>query len=305
MSRNSDALRGSCPAERESTQAPHAPIVKWAGGKSRLLPELLSRLPARWNRYFEPFAGGAALFFALAPQRAVLGDANRDLMDVYRAVATNCSAVIRHLRIHAKLHSAAYFYETRSLWNTQRSIWTLWKRAAAFVYLNKTCFNGLWRVNRSGEFNVPMGRYVDPPICVPEALRAVHSLLARAELRSADYRETVCGARPGDFVYFDPPYSPTSSTANFTSYTTGAFTDDDQRELADTARRLASRGCHVLVSNSDTPLVHELYQGFRVSRIRCPRSINSETSRRGDVVELVIESTGRANAGCSASTRRR
>jgi DNA adenine methylase len=285
-------------------RAPRAPILKWAGGKSRLLPELLSRLPARWDRYFEPFAGGAALFFALAPQRAVLGDANQDLMDVYRAVGANCSAVIRGLRSHQKLHSATYFYETRALWNTQRSKWTLPKRAAAFVYLNKTCFNGLWRVNRAGEFNVPMGRYADPPICVPEALRAVHSVLARAELHSADYRETIRDARPGDLVYLDPPYYPTSSTANFTSYTLGAFTDENQRELADIARRLASRGCHVMVSNSDTPFIHDLYQGFRVSRVRCPRSINSATSRRGEVNELIIESANRTSARSSAPTRR-
>ncbi len=297
--------RGNRPTERGGATDSHCvPVLKWAGGKTRLLPDLLSRLPARWARYYEPFAGGAALFFALAPQRAVLGDANEDLMDVYRALAASSDAVVRGLRFHERFHSGKYFYETRSLWNTQRSKWPLSKRAAAFVYLNKTCFNGLWRVNRAGDFNVPMGRYADPPICVPEALRAVHDVLVRAELRSGDYRDTVCDARRGDLVYFDPPYYPASRTAKFTSYTRGMFTMENQRELADTARRLASRGCHVVVSNSDTPLIHELYKGFHVSRVRCPRSINGTTSRRGDVDELIIESADRANADSSAWTCR-
>jgi len=274
------------------------PVLKWAGGKTRLLPELRSRLPARWGRYYEPFAGGAALFFALAPRRGVLGDANPDLIDVYRALAASSAAVIRGLRRHEARHSEKHFYETRSLWNTQRSKWTLSKRAAAFVYLNKTCFKGLWRVNRAGEFNVPMGRYADPPICVPDALRAVQDVLASAELRPGDYRDTVCDARRGDLVYFDPPYYPASPTAKFTSYTPGTFTEHNQRDLADTARRLASRGCHVLVSNSDTPFIRELYVDFQITRVACNRSINSATSGRGAVNELII-----ASGECLGRTR--
>jgi DNA adenine methylase len=262
--------------------------VKWVGGKTNLVPELLARAPTKFGRYFEPFAGGAALFFALRPERAQLADVNADLMDVYRAVAGDTAAVIRGLRQHAREHSSDHFYATRSSWNARRSTWTLTRRAAAFIYLNKTCFNGLWRVNRAGNFNVPMGRYTDPPICVPDALHAASEALGRAELRTGDFRETVRDAKRGDFVYFDPPYHRVSSTANFTSYTAETFGRDDQIALADTARRLVARGCHVVISNSDTPFVRALYAGFSIDQVRCSRSINSVVSQRGDVDELVI-----------------
>ena len=279
---------------RVARAAPHLPdssahpIVKWVGGKTRLLPELLSRLPERFGRYYEPFAGGAALFFRVAPRRAVLADSNADLIGLYTAVAANVDAVIRRLEMHHKAHDESHYYDMRAKWNDRDVSWQTPERAAAFIYLNKTCFNGLWRVNRAGAFNVPIGRYTDPPICVPDALRAAHDVLSRAELRCADYRTAVADAKAGDFLYFDPPYDPVTPTANFTSYSADGFGPDDQRALADTARQLVARGCKVMLSNSDTPFIRSIYKGFRVERVKCPRAINSNAAKRGDVDELLI-----------------
>ncbi|HVV84225.1 MAG TPA: DNA adenine methylase [Kofleriaceae bacterium] len=272
------------PASPAST----SPIIKWVGGKSKLLGELVLRLPPRHERYFEPFAGGAALFFHLAPARAVLADLNPDLIAMYQAVAADPAGLIRRLGLHRDAHDQAHYYQVRERWNDRSVSWSAIDRAAAFVYLNRTCFNGLWRVNRSGAFNVPMGRYTNPLICDPDGLGAAAAVLARADVRCADYRRAVADAGPGDLVYFDPPYDPLTPTANFTSYTGDGFGPAQQAELADTVRALAARGCHVLVSNSDTPRVRALYKGLRIDRVRCPRAINSDAARRGEVDEVIV-----------------
>jgi DNA adenine methylase len=281
------ALARTLPAPRLPGEGV-SPIVKWVGGKSKLLPELMARLPERFGRYYEPFAGGAALFFRMAPRAAVLNDRNADLIATYRAVAADCEAVIRRLEIHRRHHGERHYYGVRDRWNDASVSWAPVDRAAAFIYLNKTCYNGLWRVNRSGAFNVPIGRYADPPICCPEALRAAARVLARAELRSGDYEQAVHDAGPGDLVYFDPPYVPLTETASFTSYTGDGFGAEDQRALADLVRRLVARGCRVLLSNSDTPRVRALYQGLRVDRVFCARAINCNAARRGDVAEVIV-----------------
>lgn len=290
------ALRDSLPITTPITApitAPAAvpvatPVVKWVGGKTKLLPELLARMPDRFARYYEPFAGGAALFFRVAPERAVLADSNPDLIGLYTCLARDVAAVIRRLEHHRDEHSEAHYYATRTKWNDRELPWSTADRAATFIYLNKTCFNGLWRVNRSGAFNVPIGRYTDPPICVPQALRAASALLNRATLRCGDYRAAIADARRGDFVYFDPPYDPVAPTANFTSYTSDAFGADHQRALADVARGLVGRGCRVMLSNSDTPFIRSLYKGFRIDRVRCARAINSNAARRGEVDEVIV-----------------
>lgn len=271
-----------------------SPFLKWAGSKRRLVPELLALVPSRFGRYYEPFAGGAALFFALAPERAVLGDVNADLVATYRAVATEPAAVVRGLRRHVRSHSARHFYGVRDLWR-RRSSWSAPRVAAAFIYLNKTCFNGLWRVNRAGHFNCPMGRYEKPAICEPAILSAAHAALQRTELRVGDFRQTVADAKPNDLLYLDCPYMPTSSTSNFTSYSRDGFNVDDQRALADTARQLVARGCHVLLTNSDTPIVRSLYAGFKIDVVQCARSINSDVGKRGHVNELIIHGTPTAS----------
>jgi DNA adenine methylase len=267
-----------------------APVVKWVGGKTKLLPELLSRMPTQFGRYYEAFAGGAALFFRVAPERAVLNDSNPDLVRLYTTIANDVGAVIRRLEIHRQKHGEhdeRHYYATRERWNEDHTAWPDADRAATFIYLNKTCFNGLWRVNRSGDFNVPIGRYADPPICVPDALRAAQRVLSRAVLRCGSYDAAVADAKAGDFIYFDPPYDPVTPTANFTSYTAGAFGPEHQRALADCARTLVARGCKVMLSNSDTPYVRSLYKGFRVERVKCPRAINSNAAKRGDVDEVI------------------
>jgi DNA adenine methylase len=284
--------RSAPPVARTGQVAPvepiAAPIIKWVGGKTKLLGELLARMPDRIGRYFEPFCGGAAFFFRVAPARAVLADSNTDLIALYGTIRDDVAAVIRKLQMHREAHDEAHYYQTRARWNDHGVSWSAADRAASFIYLNKTCFNGLWRVNRAGDFNVPIGRYTDPPICVPDTLRAAHAVLAQTVLRCADYRAAVRDAARGDFVYFDPPYDPITTTANFTSYTADAFGADDQRELAETARTLVGRGCRVMLSNSDTPFIRSLYKGFRIDRVKCSRAINSNAARRGEVDEVIV-----------------
>jgi DNA adenine methylase len=269
---------------------PATPILKWAGGKSKLLGELTARAPGAFRRYFEPFLGGGAMFFHLAPSASVLTDRNTDLINVYRCVAWNVEAVIQRLRNHRQRHGEAYYYEMRERWNEGTHALGDVDRAAAFIYLNKTCYNGLWRVNSRGQFNVPAGRYDAPQIYDDASIRAASRLLQRAELRAGHFAHGVESADAGDFVYFDPPYHPLNDTAKFTSYTADSFDADDQRELAAVARALACRGCHVMISNSDTPFVRELYSGFRVERVQCPRAINSNSARRGLISEVIITS---------------
>ncbi|MEP6864860.1 MAG: DNA adenine methylase [Deltaproteobacteria bacterium] len=263
-------------------------MVKWVGGKTKLLPELLSRMPKTFGRYYEPFIGGAAMFFKLSPQRAVIADVNPDLIALYNAIARDANAVIKKLAHHRESHCEAHYYATREKWNEHHLSWSAPERAATFIYLNKTCFNGLWRVNRSGDFNVPIGRYSDPPILVPDALRAASTVLARADIRNADYQTAIEDSKAGDFLYFDPPYDPVTPTSSFTSYTAGDFGHEDQRTLAATAKQLIDRGCKVMLSNSDTPFIRSLYKGLKIDKVKCSRAINSNAAKRGEVDELVI-----------------
>lgn len=265
-----------------------APLVKWVGGKTKLLPELLARMPAQFGRYYEPFAGGAALFFALQPEHAVLGDSNADLIAMYRTVASDPAAVAELVVRHRLEHSAEHYYFVRRVWNLangERAQCA--SNAASFLYLNRTCFNGLWRVNADGEFNVAIGRYKDPLSGMIARIVTASPILARAELRSGDYEDTIVDAVAGDFVYLDPPYVPLTPTANFTGYT-GRFGVEQQEELAGTVRMLVARGVQVMASNSDTPYVRSLYAGLRIDTVRCARAINSNAAKRGAVNEVII-----------------
>ena len=264
------------------------PILKWVGGKTRLLDELGKRMPTSFGRYFEPFVGGAALFFRTAPARAVLGDHNADLINVYRCVANDVDKVARRLAHHKRQHCEAHYYEVRASWNERSSSQSDVDRAAQFLYMNKTCFNGLYRVNSKGGFNVPMGRYENPAIYDLASLRVASAALQKAEMYNAHYSEVVASAKAGDFVYFDPPYHPLTSTANFTSYTSSSFSEDDQQQLVDVANGLAERGCAVLLSNSDTPFIREIYKGWNIDTVMCGRSINSKATARGAVAEVMI-----------------
>jgi DNA adenine methylase len=263
------------------------PLLTWAGGKRALLHDLLRYVPATLPRYFEPFAGGATLFFNLAPQRAVLADANAQLISLYEVVRDQPEALIRALDVlQPHVLDAEFYYKLRA-----RPTDTLdpVQRAARLIYLNKTCYNGLYRENRRGQFNVPFGRYHRPPALYnPDNLRAAATVLARATLLCADFEQAVAGAEPGDFVYFDPPYVPLNATASFTRYTRASFGEREQRRLADVFRALAERGCRVLLSNSDTPLVRALYAGFPCEVVRASRNINSRADGRAQIAELLV-----------------
>jgi DNA adenine methylase len=282
---SSSAALIQVPPSAASEPARPRPFLKWVGGKGRLIEQLRPHLPAPFKRYFEPFAGGAALFFALAPERALLTDVNGELIDCYRTVRDRVEDVIAALRRHR--YTREHYYRVRAI---DPSTLQLPARAARTIYLNKTGYNGLYRVNRAGKFNVPMGRYTNPTVCDAENLRACSAALRNVELRERDFEEAASRTRAGDFVYFDPPYDPTSATSAFTSYAAGGFGLDAQRRLAGLFAALANKGVHVVLSNSDTPLVRELYRPFRIAPILAARSINSRGSRRGKVGEVVVTS---------------
>lgn len=267
-----------------------SPFLKWAGGKSQLLAQFEDLYPAPpVPRFLEPFIGSGAVFFdvrtVLSPKRAILSDTNTELVNVWKALQGDVEAVIEVLERHKRLHAERHYYAVRAQLVADLDEV---ERAARFIYLNKTCFNGLYRVNSKGQFNVPLGRYVNPPILDAPNLRAVHDALHGATIKTAHFRQTLKDAKPGDFVYFDPPYDPVSETAYFTSYTEGAFRRDDQEELADVYAQLAARGCRVMLSNSDTPFVRALYQKFDVRTVTARRNINSRADRRGRINEVVV-----------------
>jgi len=271
---------------REVASAPLAgrPFLKWAGGKRQLLPSLLQHAPSNLHKYFEPFVGGGALFFALRPRRAVLADVNKRLIRAYKGVRGSVGKVIRLLQGYP--HDSKFFYHFRE---ADVDDGTDAEVAAWFIYLNKTAFNGLYRVNRDNGFNVPFGRYANPNICDERTLRACSAALAHADLRVDDFEAVVEKAKRDDFVYFDPPYVPLSTTSSFTSYTSRGFGDAEQKRLRDTARRLKERGVRVLLSNSSAPFVRKLYaKGFDLAEVSATRVVNSKANARGPVVELLI-----------------
>lgn len=267
--------------------APEArPILKWVGGKRSLLPRLLAHTPEKIGTYYEPFAGGAAFFFALrasgAARKAVLCDANARLMRTYRAVQSEVEAVIRRLR--RMPNDEAFFLRQRKRDIDKEPHAAV---AAWMLYLNRTCYNGLYRVNRKGEFNAPFGHYANPTICDADNLRAASRALANVKLRSEDFMYAVLEAKRGDFAYFDPPYMPRVGN-EFVSYQADGFTRADQERLAKTARTLKERGVRVLLSNSDTEEVRELYEGFDFEVVQGKRSVGRDQFCRGAAPDLLI-----------------
>lgn len=265
------------------------PIIKWAGGKAQLLPILQRHLPPmeRVKRYYEPFVGGAAMFFFLQHESSHLSDTNAEIINLYHVVRDCLDELQVALRKHKLSNSETYYYQIRS---QDTATLSLVERAARIIYLNKTCFNGLYRVNSKGRFNVPYGRYKNPTICDTSNLEAASLALRRATLPGSgiDYEDALHDVGVGDFIYFDPPYHPLNTTSSFTSYTDKSFTADDQARLALTFRRLHVSGSYLMQSNSDTPLIRALYYGFRMERIQANRSINSKGDKRGPVSELLI-----------------
>ncbi len=277
-------------------QAPASPFLKWVGGKAKLERSLAPLYPpgVELMRHVEPFMGGGALFFARAPKRALLCDINVDLVDTYKAVRDEVEVVLRHLKKLAKTHGEDGYYLARERYNT-RDHATSAERAALFIYLNKTCFNGLYRVNKSGHFNVPMGRYAKPAIADADTLRAASGRLQGVDVRCTPFQGLVEFAKPGDFIYMDPPYEPVSRTANFTAYARDGFSQDDQRKLRDVFRELDRRGSKLMLSNSNAAFIRELYSGYQIDEVMAARAVSCDPEKRGPVVEVVVRNyrTGR------------
>ncbi|NQW21823.1 MAG: DNA adenine methylase [SAR202 cluster bacterium] len=261
------------------------PFIKWAGGKRSVVNDLTARFPKTFNKYWEPFVGGGALFFGIQGliKDAVLSDANLDLTITYNAVKRDPVALIRKLEAHAKKHNETYYYRVRSQHDLQDPL----DVAARFIYLNKTCFNGLYRVNNKGEFNVPIGGYDKPDIAQADNIPLCSTALQKTQI---EYREfDTIQPSPGDLVYCDPPYHSTNG-ASFTKYTKLAFGEQDQERLRDFAVGLHRSGVNVILSNADTPLIRSLYKAptWHIGMVKVPRQINSNPDGRGPVDELII-----------------
>ena len=286
--------------QARSEIAPRAkPAWKQVGGKTQLLPELREFLPASWHKYHEVFAGGAALFFDLRAQRgdfpATLCDKNEYFVVTYRALRDQIDIVLDFLHGHERNYLSAnpegrlrYYLSLREAMGTPGNMGPDANEAARFLAVNRTCFNGLFRVNKSGKFNVPMGRYKNPTLCDEANLRACSIALQNTEIVHGDFIDVMTRARAGDLVYADPPYVPVSSTSDFTSYTQDGFTLEDQKRLRDAAFLLKQRGVHVVLSNADVPVVRYLYKDFTIRQVMAKRNINSDPDKRGSVAEVII-----------------
>lgn len=272
-------------ALKQGIVVPAKPILKWAGGKTQMLGDLLPKVPSSYGRYIEPFLGGGAMFFALQPEQAVIADSNPELINLYRQVANHVDDVVCQLKKYE--NTQEMFYAVRG------QDWTMLpeaEAAARTIFLNKTCFNGLYRVNKKGQFNVPFGKYKNPKICDEEGLKAASAALKKAEIVCGDYLLVLEHyAQPGDFVFLDPPYLPISEYSDFKRYTKEQFYEEDHVELAKMVKTLHERGCHVILTNSNHPLVHELYAPFTIDVIQTKRHISCNGStRKGEDVIVTI-----------------
>ena len=263
------------------------PIVKWVGGKRQLMFELLKNMPKDYNRYFEPFIGGGALFFELQPNNAYISDTNEELINLYQVVRDNVDVLIKDLKKH-KI-TKEYFIEIRNIDRTQEyQNWSDIQKASRFIYLNRTCFNGLYRVNSKGEFNVPFGNYKNPRIVDENNLLNCSKLLKNTEIKCADFSKILSKVKKNDFVYLDPPYVPLNETSSFTSYTKDGFDLDMQFKLQDVCDELDSMGVKFLLSNSDTKLINELYENYKIKKVFATRAINVNPDGRGKITEVLV-----------------
>ena len=265
------------------------PFLKWAGGKRQLLPEIRKYVPKQFDTYYEPFVGAGAVLFDLQPKKAMINDINVELVNTYQVIREHVDELVETLKKHK--NDKDYYYHIRNLDRTAEfHQLSMIERSARMIYLNKTCFNGLYRVNRQGQFNVPYGKYKNPNIVNEEVLRAVHHYLTNNDITilNVDFVQAVETAKAGDFIYFDPPYDPVSETASFTSYSLGGFDRDDQLRLRDLFIELHERGCYVLLSNSATEFIQDIYADFHVELVSASRAINSVASKRGKIAEVLV-----------------
>lgn len=267
------------------------PVLKWVGGKRQLLKDIEIHIPRKFSTFYEPFLGGGAVLFHLQPHKAVVNDINEELINVYTVIRDNVEELIEDLKKHK--NEAEYFYNIRELdrdkeaYNRLSSI----KKASRIIYLNKTCYNGLFRVNQQGEFNTPFGRYKNPNIVNEVTLRAVSNYFIKAQItfKCIDFEESVKGIRKGSFVYFDPPYDPVSDSANFTGYDKGGFDRDEQIRLKQLCDKLNNRNVKFLLSNSATEFILDLYKDYNIAIVKAKRAINSRGDKRGEVNEVLVK----------------
>jgi len=259
------------------------PFLKWAGGKTQLLHELIKRVPEEYNVYFEPFIGGGALYFAIAPEEAVIADINDDLVNAYIVVRDNPNELLEALSKYK--NEKDFYYSIRS--QDQNKLGKI-ERAARLVYLNRTCFNGLYRVNKNGQFNVPFANYKNPNFVQTERILAASQMLQNTDVYHAGFEKVLVEAKAGDFIYLDPPYYPKDVYSDFKRYSKEQFYKNDHERLAELYNELTERGCYVMLSNSDTPFTRELYKKWRVDTVYAKRLINKDASKRGEVTEIIV-----------------
>lgn len=268
------------------------PVVKWVGGKRQIIDEIITYVPDSFSTYYEPFLGGGAVLFELQPKKAVVNDVNEELMNIYEVIKDNVDELIEGLKRHKIKNDKAYFYEIRELDRDreQYNLLTPVERASRIIYLNKTCYNGLFRVNKSGEFNAPFGNYKNPNIVNETTLRTVSAYFNKAKIRFTcqDFEDALKWSRKGAFVYLDPPYDPVSETASFTGYDKGGFDHNEQIRLKKTCDKLNKKGIKFLLSNSATDFIMDLYQDYKIEVIQAKRAINSKADRRGNVDEVLV-----------------
>ena len=263
------------------------PFVKWVGGKTQLLPELRSRIPGNFSRYFEPFVGGGALFFDLQPKLAILIDINKELTNTYKVIKYQTQELI--VDLHQHIYDREYYYRLRNVDRTEEyASWSDVRRASRLIYLNKCCFNGLYRVNSKGQFNTPMGRYKNPKIVDETNLKACSQALASAEIINASFLEVEDQTNDRDFVYFDPPYAPLNATSNCTGYSQQGFDKQMQSSLKHLCDRLDAKGVRFMLSNSNAPLILDLYQNYKIELVYATRAINSQANKRGKILEAIV-----------------
>jgi DNA adenine methylase len=267
-----------------------APVVKWVGGKRQILDKIQKYVPKNITTYYEPFVGGGAVLFDIQPSKAVVNDINSELINLYQIIKDNVEDLIEDLKKHK--NEEDYFYQVRELDRDKArySLLTPIERASRVIFLNKTCYNGLFRVNRAGEFNTPFGNYKNPNIVNEETLKAVSKYFNKANITflNKDYEEVLKGARKGAFVYLDPPYDPVSDTASFTGYDKGGFNRDEQTRLKRTCDKLNEKGIKFLLSNSATDFIFELYKEYKIETIQAKRAINSDPNKRGEINEVLV-----------------
>ena len=267
------------------------PFTKWTGGKRQLLPVIRELMPKKYNRYFEPFVGGGALFFDLAPKNAVINDFNTELINCYQQIKDNPQELIEILKVHQEYNSKEYYLDLRSADRDERiDMMSEVQRAARILYMLRVDFNGLYRVNSNNQFNVPYGRYKNPKIVDENLVSAISTYLNnnQIEIKKGDFEKAVLDVQPGDFVYFDPPYIPLSETSAFTSYTHEGFSYDDQVRLRDTFKKLSDTGAYVMLSNSSSFLVEELYRDFNIHYVEATRTNGAKSSSRGKISEIIV-----------------